>query len=70
MGARCIWPWWGYNNNAYVWHAGYWGPHIGFHGGNTTVSAGVSAADAGAYRNSGAKQYNRSVTNVNVSVVQ
>ena len=24
---------WGWENNVYVFHAGYWGPHVGFYGG-------------------------------------
>ena len=25
--------WWGFVGGAYVWHAGYWGPHVGYYGG-------------------------------------
>jgi hypothetical protein len=25
--------WWGWDEGAYVFHGGYWGPHIGFYGG-------------------------------------
>src|ERR1700744_4524132 len=24
---------WGWGGGAYAWHAGYWGPHVGFYGG-------------------------------------
>src|SRR5476651_893153 len=24
---------WGYDNGVYLYHAGYWGPHVGFYGG-------------------------------------
>ena len=24
---------WGFAGGAYIWHAGYWGPHVGFYGG-------------------------------------
>ena len=69
VGALWTPPWWGYNNNAYVWHAGYWGPHIGFYGGIDYGFGYTGRGYYGAYWNSGRVVYNRSVTNVNVSVV-
>ncbi|HEY8964910.1 MAG TPA: hypothetical protein VIM58_00600, partial [Candidatus Methylacidiphilales bacterium] len=26
-------PWWEWNGGVYVFHGGYWGPHVGFYGG-------------------------------------
>ena len=69
VGALWTPPWWGYNNNSYVWHAGYWGPHIGFYGGIDYGFGYTGRGYYGAYWNSGRVVYNRSVTNVNASLV-
>jgi hypothetical protein len=69
VGALWTPPWWGYNNNRYLWHAGYWGPHIGFYGGINYGFGYTGRGYYGAYWNNGKVVYNRSVTNVNVSVV-
>ncbi len=69
VGALWTPPWWGYGNNVYILHAGYWGPHIGFYGGINYGFGYTGRGYYGAYWNTGKVVYNRTVTNVNVSVV-
>jgi hypothetical protein len=60
---------WGWGGGVYLWHAGYWGPHIGFYGGvNYGFGYGGVGFVGGGWRG-GVFAYNRSVTNVNVTVV-
>ena len=58
---------WGWGGSAFIFHAGYWGPTVGFYGG---VNYGFGYTGGGYYggewRN-GAFYYNRSVNNVNVT---
>jgi hypothetical protein len=69
VGALWTPPWWGYDNNVYQWHSGYWGPHIGFYGGVNYGFGYTGHGYYGAYWNNGTLDYNRSVTNVDVSIV-
>jgi hypothetical protein len=60
---------WGFNEGLYVWHAGYWGPHVGFYGG---VNYGYGYTGSGFWGGEWRGRefvYNRSVTNVNVTVI-
>ena len=50
-------------------HAGYWGPHIGFYGGVNYGFGYGGVGFAGGRWVGGAFAYNRSVTNVNVTIV-
>jgi WXXGXW repeat (2 copies) len=60
---------WGWGGGAYLWHAGYWGPHVGFYGGiNYGFGYGGIGFVGGEWRGR-EFSYNRSVTNVNVTVV-
>ena len=60
---------WGWGGGLYAWHAGYWGPHIGFYGGvNYGFGYGGVGFVGGGWRG-GVFAYNRSVTNVNVTVI-
>jgi hypothetical protein len=60
---------WGWGGGAYLWHAGYWGPHVGFYGGiNYGFGYGGVGFVGGEWRGR-EFSYNRSVTNVNVTVV-
>ncbi len=60
---------WGWGEGAYLWHAGYWGPHIGFYGGvNYGFGYGGEGYEGGHWEG-GHFAYNRSVTNVNVTVI-
>jgi YXWGXW repeat-containing protein len=60
---------WGWGGGVYIWHPGYWGPHIGFYGGINYGFGYTGVGYAGGYWRGGNFVYNRSVTNVNVTVV-
>jgi len=60
---------WGYTGGAYIWHAGYWGPHVGFYGGVNYGYGYTGYGFAGGYWRGGAYYYNRSVANVNTTVI-
>ena len=60
---------WGFAEGVYVWHAGYWGPHIGFYGGINYGFGYPGVGFFGGYWHGGHYFYNRSVTNVNVTVI-
>jgi len=60
---------WGFAEGAYIWHAGYWGPHVGFYGG---INYGFGYTGVGFFGGEWRGRefvYNRSVTNINVTVV-
>ena len=60
---------WGWDDGAYVYHAGYWGPHIGFYGGINYGFGYTGEGYEGGYWRGGAFFYNRTVNNItNVSV--
>jgi WXXGXW repeat (2 copies) len=63
-------PYWGFVDGRYLWHRGYWGPHIGFYGGINYGFGYTGHGYYGAYWNNGAVYYNRSVTNINTTVVR
>jgi len=60
---------WGWNDGFYFWHAGYWGPVVGFYGGINYGFGYPGAGFYGGYWRGRQYFYNRSVTNVNVTVV-
>jgi hypothetical protein len=60
---------WGWGGSAFLFHAGYWGPTVGFYGGINYGFGYVGHGYEGGYWNSGHFYYNREVTNVNVTVV-
>jgi hypothetical protein len=56
-------PYWGWSNGAYVFNAGYWGPHVGFYGGiNYGFGFGGVGFEGGVW-NGGVFSYNRTVNN-------
>jgi WXXGXW repeat (2 copies) len=60
---------WGFSEGVYVWHRGYWGPHVGFYGG---INYGYGFTGVGFWGGEWRGRefvYNRSVTNVNVTVI-
>ena len=60
---------WGFADGVYLWHAGYWGPHVGFYGG---INYGYGYTGVGFWGGEWRGRefvYNRSVTNINVTVV-
>jgi hypothetical protein len=60
---------WGWNEGVYVFHSGYWGPHIGFYGGINYGFGYTGSGFRGGEWRGGNFYYNRSVTNVNVTRV-
>ncbi|HTW60165.1 MAG TPA: hypothetical protein VMD55_00065 [Terracidiphilus sp.] len=61
---------WGYSRGRYAYFHGYWGPHIGFYGGINYGFGYVGFGYQGGYWNGNVFDYNRSVNNVNVTVVR
>lgn len=59
-------PWWGWSGEAFLFHAGFWGPHIGFYGGINYGFGYFGEGFAGGRWDRGHFFYNRSVTNINV----
>jgi hypothetical protein len=55
---------WGWSSGAYVFNAGYWGPHIGFYGGVNYGYGYGGAGYEGGYWNHDHFAYNTSVNNV------
>src|SRR6202020_821710 len=56
-------PYWGWVGGAYVFNAGYWGPHVGFYGGvNYGYGYGGAGYEGGRWNN-GQFAYNQTVNN-------
>jgi hypothetical protein len=60
---------WGFVGGVYMFHAGYWGPHVGFYGGVNYGFGYGGVGFAGGRWVGNSFAYNQSVTNVNVTVV-
>ena len=60
---------WGYDRGRYGWHRGYWGRHIGYYGGINYGFGYVGFGYQGGYWHGNQFDYNRSVNNVNTTVV-
>jgi hypothetical protein len=60
---------WGFVGGVYAFHAGYWGPHVGFYGGVSYGFGYGGVGFAGGRWVGNSFAYNQSVTNVNVTVV-
>jgi hypothetical protein len=60
---------WGYEESAYRWHGGYWADHVGFYGGVNYGYGYSGRGYEGGHWAGGAFDYNRSVNNINTSVV-
>ena len=58
---------WGLSGAIYVFHPGYWGPHVGFYGGINYGHGYLGSGYAGGRWVNNAFQYNRAVTNVNIT---
>ncbi len=54
---------WGWENGVYIFHGGYWGPHIGFYGGVNYGFGYGGVGYGGGYWRDGAFFYNRTVNN-------
>ena len=57
-------PWWGWSDGVYLFHEGYWGPHIGFYGGVPYGFGYTGFGYQGGYWNGGHVFYNRTVNNI------
>jgi hypothetical protein len=62
-------PYWGFMGGVYVFHEGYWGPHVGYYGGINYGFGYMGVGFVGGYWHGGAFAYNRAVMNVNTTVV-
>ena len=60
---------WAFEDDLYVWSPGYWGPEVGFYGGINYGFGYTGVGFFGGYWRGGNYYYNRSVTNVDVTVV-
>ena len=60
---------WGFVGGVYAFHAGYWGPHVGFYGGVNYGFGYVGSGYAGGHWVGNSFAYNTSVTNVNSTVI-
>jgi WXXGXW repeat (2 copies) len=63
-------PWWGWENGVYLFHAGYWGPTVGFYGGINYGFGYFGHGYEGGRWNHGQFFYNRAVNNVNVTNIR
>jgi len=57
-------PYWGFVDGVYLFHAGYWGPHVGFYGGINYGFGYGGIGFEGGFWQGGVFSYNRSVTNI------
>ncbi|HEX4507236.1 MAG TPA: YXWGXW repeat-containing protein [Alphaproteobacteria bacterium] len=57
-------PYWGFVDGVYTFHAGYWGPHVGFYGGINYGFGYGGVGFEGGFWQGGVFSYNRSVTNI------
>jgi hypothetical protein len=60
---------WGWDDDAYAWHAGYWGPHVGFYGGVHYGFGYDGDGFEGGYWHGGVFFYNRAVMRVGPTFV-
>jgi hypothetical protein len=61
---------WAFSDGFYVWNAGYWGPVVGFYGGINYGFGYPGTGFYGGYWRGGQYYYNRSVTNINTTIVR
>src|SRR5215470_2495941 len=60
---------WGWAGDGFIFHEGYWGPHVGFYGGIVYGFGYFGEGYVGGRWDNGRFFYNRSVNNVNVTVI-
>jgi WXXGXW repeat (2 copies) len=63
-------PYWGWGGNAFIFHAGYWGPQVGFYGGIPYGYGYFGHGYEGGRWEHGQFYYNRSVNNINVTNIR
>lgn len=59
-------PYWGWDGGVYIFHEGYWGPHVGFYGGINYGFGYFGFGFVGGRWDGNRFFYNRAVVNVNV----
>jgi hypothetical protein len=59
-------PWWGWSDGVFLFHEGWWGPHVGFYGGIVYGFGYFGSGFEGGRWDHDHFFYNRSVTNINV----
>ena len=59
-------PWWGWEGGYYIFHTGYWGPHVGFYGGINYGFGYFGTGFVGGRWQGEHFFYNQSVTRINV----
>ena len=59
-------PWWGWSGGVFLFHEGFWGPHIGFYGGINYGFGYFGVGFVGGRWQGDHFFYNRSVANINV----
>jgi hypothetical protein len=69
VGALWTPGYWGYSGGFYRFRQGYWGAHIGFYGGVSYGFGYNGAGFFGGYWNRGNFTYNRTVTNINTTII-
>jgi hypothetical protein len=62
-------PWWGWGGAAFIFHEGYWGPRVGFYGGVGYGFGYYGHGYEGGRWDNGHFFYNRTVNNINVTVI-
>jgi hypothetical protein len=60
---------WGWGGDRFIFHEGYWGPHVGFYGGVSYGFGYFGEGYQGGRWDNGRFFYNRSVNNINVTNV-
>lgn len=60
---------WDWDDGSYIWREGYWGTEVGFYGGVNYGFGYTGTGFFGGYWQEGTYFYNRSVTNVDVTIV-
>src|SRR5579872_906222 len=60
---------WGYEGDVYVYHPGYWGPHVGFYGGINYGGGFFGIGFSGGEWQGDHFRYNTAVVNVNTTVI-
>jgi len=59
-------PWWGWEGGVYLFHVGFWGPHVGWYGGINYGFGYFGEGFVGGRWDHDRFFYNREVTNINI----
>jgi hypothetical protein len=60
---------WGWSGGSFIFHGGYWGPHIGYYGGVNYGGGYMGIGFAGGAWNGGVFAYNTAIVHVNRTVI-